>query len=242
MLQKLTDFYIKQLFFTNFISLFINPFYIIRSRLLKNLKPLAFQCKGKLLDFGCGLKPYQKLFVNVENYIGIDIENEGHSHEKEMIDVFYDGKKLPFNDASFDTVFCSEVLEHVFNIDEILPEINRVLKVGGIFLVTIPFAWDEHEIPNDFGRYTSFGISHLLEKNGFHIENFTKSGSFFEVVVQLFILYLHHLLFTKNKYVNIFINFIFISPLTILGLFFSFILPKKKSLYFNNVVFCSKKN
>tara|TARA_B110000971_G_scaffold162379_1_gene166021 strand:- start:1316 stop:1462 length:147 start_codon:yes stop_codon:yes gene_type:complete len=42
----------------------------------------------------------------------------------------YDGKKLPFKDSSFDYIFLSEVLEHVFNINEIMSELNRVLIIN----------------------------------------------------------------------------------------------------------------
>ena len=46
------------------------------------------------------------------------------------VDFFYDGKQFPFDSSEFDWVFSSEVFEHMFNIDEQLEEINRVLKQG----------------------------------------------------------------------------------------------------------------
>lgn len=51
-----------------------------------------------------------------------------------------------------------------FHIQEIVKELNRVLKENGEMLITVPFVWNEHEIPYDFGRYTSFGIIDLLQK------------------------------------------------------------------------------
>ena len=222
-------------------SVFINPFYLIRKSLFKSIRKLAPKLSGKLLDFGCGSKPYKNLFVNTSEYIGLDIENDGHSHEKEDVDVYYVGKKVPFDDSSFDSVFCSEVLEHVFNLDEILLEIKRVLKKDGQALFTLPFAWNEHEIPNDFARYTSFGIKHILEKYDFEIIHFEKTSHFSVVVFQLFAEYMRGLLFTKNKYVNIIINLIFIFPITLLGIIVSIILPKDKKMYFNNVVLVKNK-
>ena len=61
----------------------------------------------------------------------------------------YDGKTFPFSDGEFDAVLTSEVLEHVFNPDEFLSEINRVLRDDGVLLLTVPFVWDEHEQPFD---------------------------------------------------------------------------------------------
>src|SRR5438128_2576758 len=84
------------------------PAYLTRNRLLKYIAAYTPELKGLLMDFGCGSKPYRPLF-EVDKYIGIDFENPGHPHLNEQIDVFYDGKKIPFQDDYFDAVFSSEV-------------------------------------------------------------------------------------------------------------------------------------
>jgi SAM-dependent methyltransferase len=241
MLKLLNSYYLKQSFNPGFISIFINPFYFIRKRLFQQIKRLAPQLSGKVLDLGCGLKPYKRLFSNSIEYIGVDIENPGHDHSKENVDVYYDGKHIPFDNNIFDGIFFSEVLEHVFNPDELLNEISRVLKPNSKLLLTTPFSWDEHEVPNDYGRYTSYGIKYLLEKNGFEVIEQTKTGHFIEVVAQLNIHYLRSVLYTKNKYLNIIINLIFISPFTLIGILLSFIAPKKRTLYFNHIILAKKK-
>ena len=130
----------------------------------KKIRQFAPQLQGRLLDFGCGTKPYRGLFTNVSEYIGLDFENEGHSHRNENIDVMYDGKTIPFADKHFDSVFSSEVFEHIFNLEQMIPELNRVMKKGAKLFVTCPFVWNEHELPNDYARYTQFALRHLLEK------------------------------------------------------------------------------
>ena len=92
----------------------INPFYFVRTGLLKGIRKYALELNGVLLDFGCGSKPYISLF-NVDEYIGMDFENPGHPHINENIDVYYDGKNIPFGDNHFDSILCSEVVEHVFS-------------------------------------------------------------------------------------------------------------------------------
>jgi SAM-dependent methyltransferase len=141
------------------------------------------------MDFGCGSKPYKALFTNVSAYIGVDYDGEGHSHAGEEIDVFYDGHHLPFKDGEFDSIFSSEVMEHIFNLEEILQELNRVLRPGGKMLITLPFAWHEHEMPNDFGRYTSLGLTALLERHGFRVVSLEKTTGFVETLFQLWGLY-----------------------------------------------------
>ncbi|OSZ76877.1 hypothetical protein CAP36_10600 [Chitinophagaceae bacterium IBVUCB2] len=146
-----------------------NAFYFTRGALYKKIKQFAPQLHGRLMDFGCGSKPYQSLFINATEYIGVDYAGEGHSHTNESIDVLYDGKKIPFPDEYFDGAFSSEVVEHVFNLEEILPEIARVIKREGKLLITCPFVWPEHEVPVDYARYTQFALKDLLEKNGFSL-------------------------------------------------------------------------
>lgn len=219
-----------------------NPNYLTRNRLLKEIKNCAPELKGILLDFGCGSKPYQSLF-SVDTYIGLDFENPGHSHLNEQIDVFYDGKKIPFADQYFDAVFSSEVFEHVFNLEEILKEINRVMKIDGKILITCPFAICEHEVPHDFARYSSFGIRHILEKNGFEIIRQIKTANSVETIFQLWVMYIHQHITPYVKRIPVvrsIFRLITYTGSNTLAVLLSKILPNGKDLYLNNVVLCKK--
>jgi SAM-dependent methyltransferase len=230
----------RQSFQPGIAGILFNPFYFIRRPLFLNIKKLAPRLSGRMLDFGCGRKPYENLF-NVEQYVGMDMEQTGHEHANSKIDVYYDGHHIPFPNESFDSVFCSEVFEHIFNLDEIVAEINRVLKTKGKILITVPLTWNEHEVPYDFGRYTSFGIKHVLQKHGFEIVEFKKSGNFVRVNFQLLALYFYSVINTKNSIFNFILRMIFIVPINIVGSILSPLLPVNKSLYFNNVVLAVKK-
>lgn len=221
----------------------LNPFYFIRSGLLKGIKEYCKDLDGILLDFGCGSKPYQSLF-NVKEYIGLDYENPGHPHENEQIDVFYDGENIPFDNQFFDCILCTEVIEHVFNPEIVLSELNRVLKPGGKLLITCPFAWNEHEVPHDYARYSRFALEYLLEKNGFEMVSFSKNGHFISTLFQLFNLYFFERSAGKwYKILPLRIAYkVFVYGLVNLsGLFFSKILPKNESLYLNNIALFKKK-
>ncbi|HLF45103.1 MAG TPA: methyltransferase domain-containing protein, partial [Chitinophagaceae bacterium] len=142
---------------------------------------------------------------------------------------------------SFDSLFCSEVLEHVFSPDEILPELNRVLKKGAKILITTPFCWNEHETPFDYARYSSFGITHLLEKHGFKIIELKKSGNFARVNFQLWALYFFEI-FKKMGRLGYLLSLIFIAPINLVGSVLLLFLHRNNSIYFTNIVLAEKVN
>lgn len=238
MQKKFVSYLRHQSFQPKVSSIFLNPFYFIRHALFTNFRELAPSLQGKLIDLGCGRKPYENLF-NVSEYIGIDIEHSGHDHSNSKIDVLYDGSKIPFANQTFDSAFCSEVLEHVFNPEIILPELNRVLKNNARVLISVPFCWNEHEIPYDYARYTSYGLPFLLEKNGFKIIETRKTGSFTRVIWQLIILYIFEV-FKKLGKLGYVLSLIFIIPLNILGAILIPLTPKNTSLFFNVIVLAEK--
>ena len=224
-------------------SPFSNPFYFVRRGLYKGLLQTAPLLAGNVLDFGCGQKPYRELFTQAVSYTGLDIEQSGHVHTGEDIDVYYDGKVIPFVDESFDHVFATEVFEHVFNIDEVLPEIKRVTKMGGRLLITCPFVWPEHERPYDFARYTSFGIRHILEQHGYEIEQEIKTGHFFEVILQQQIFYIFSLLPKAPHALYVVLHQIFLLPEILVGRLLGRILPKqmkRKDLFHNNIILAKR--
>lgn len=239
LLQRIKNWKHHEDFFPGFVGLFTNPFWIARRGLVKNISDLAPKLEGDLLDVGCGRKPYRRLFV-VKSYLGLDIENPGHSHENEDVDVFYDGKTFPFADNTYDSVLCNQVLEHVFNPDDFLAEIHRCLKPGGQFLLTVPFVWDEHEQPYDFARYSSFGLRHLFEQNGFEIVAQRKSVQNIAVIFQLLIAYLYKITKTPWFLVNVLLTTVLMLPLTLVGLALGWLLPNNSDLYLDNLILARK--
>ena len=224
-----------------------SPFYIIRTGLYKKIKEHCLLMQGKVLDFGCGKKPYRSLFANAKEYIGVDYEGEGHSHKNELIDVLYDGSKIPFEDNTFDNIFCSEVLEHIFNPDEIIAELYRVIKPGGKLLLTCPFVWGEHEEPVDYARYTHFALKHLFEKHGFRIILLDKSGDFKGTLYQMRMVYItSHLIPSIPILGKIKAFYTNINPIICLIMNCWFVVrpaifPKRYDWYQNNIIVVEKK-
>ena len=237
--RRAKEIYFKEMFTPRLLGLFINPYYFSRKGLYNGIKSNKNYLKGELLDFGCGAKPYQTL-IDVENYIGLDIENSSHNHENEKIDVYYDGLTIPFPDNTFDSYFSSQVLEHVPNSTGILQEVYRVMKHGGHLLVTVPFVWDEHETPYDFNRWTSFGIKELFSQNNFEIIKLEKSSNYIETIFQTWNAYIYQFVFPKNQYTSLILTSLFIAPITLLGIVLSKILPSNNNFYLDNIIVAKK--
>ena len=128
--------------------------------------------RGKLLDVGCGSKPYFNTFPSVESYLGIDVKSGSNA------DIIASGMSLPIRTASVDTVLSIQVMEHVPEPYRMITEMFRVLRHGGYLLLTVPQTGHLHGEPNDYYRYTKHGLQYLLEKSGFVTELIKARGGF----------------------------------------------------------------
>jgi len=136
----------------------------------KFLKKEALKLRGTILDLGCGSGEYSYLLAkNKQNQIYALDSNEKLCQkikQKNNLEVIHsDAHKLPFKDNSFDACFCNTVLEHVKDPEQIIKEIQRVLKPNGKVIISIPFLQEIHADPDDFQRYTPFGLRNLLKKH-----------------------------------------------------------------------------
>lgn len=224
----------KQQFRPGVLGWTVNPFYFARRGLLQGLAEFLPQMQGRVLDVGCGQKPYRML-VPASEYLGVDIDSEV-TRRLGIADLFYDGHKLPFADATFDAVLCSQVLEHVFTPDEFLREIRRVLRPGGVLLLATPFAWDEHEQPHDFGRYSSFGLRALIERADFVVEAQRKTCADFRAVVQLTAGALYKVTRTRHRWLNGLVQVALLAPVNALGGLIALGLPCNPDFYLDNIV------
>lgn len=238
--MKLKDIYLRQQSHPGFLGIFINPFYFARKGLMGAIVSFAPRVRGRVLDVGCGQKPYEHLFSTTQ-YIGLEMDTSENRAMKKA-DFFYDGKNFPFENEYFDSIICNQVLEHVFNPDNFLSETNRVLKLDGTLILTAPFIWDEHEQPYDYARYSSFGLSYLLKEYGFEVIELKKTQADVSLIFQLINAYLYKITVTQNPYINLLTTVFLMSPFNILGLLLSRLCPSNEDLYLDNVVLAKKTN
>lgn len=144
-------------------------------------KHLAGCARGRLLDLGCGKAPlygiYRGLVDSVTCSDGIDSDH---------VDVVSDlTQPLPFDDAAFDTIILSDVLEHVPDPALVWREMTRVLAPGGHIVMNVPFFYWLHAHPHDFYRYTSFALSRFVSNNGLELLQLETLGGVLEVWADL---------------------------------------------------------
>ena len=120
------------------------------------------------MDVGAGESPWRDFLPADVEYIGLDVESSAEFGMRRSKDVvYYDGVTLPFGDCEFDTSLCVEVLEHVNHPAMFLREVHRVLRAGGLLVLTVPWSARRHHLPNDFHRFTREGLAQLFESTGF---------------------------------------------------------------------------
>src|ERR1044072_2775068 len=115
---------------------------------------------GRVLDIGCGNKPYELLCSNITSYTGCDVI-QSSEHKVDLLCV---STNIPLPDESFDTIFSTQVLEHVEDHSKMLEEAYRLLKPGGKIILSAPMVWEHHETPYDFFRFTRFGLDYIFKK------------------------------------------------------------------------------
>lgn len=164
--------------------------YSIHDRALKRYA--ATYLKGRLIDIGCGTKPYKDLLAPyVTQHIGVD--HQDTKHDRSAIDLFGTAYEIPAEDKSFDSAICNAVLEHLEEPELAIRECYRVLKPNGTAIYTVPFIWHLHEEPRDFYRYSKYGLKYLFEKVGFEILEIKALSGFWVTFGQLFVYNLYRL-------------------------------------------------
>jgi SAM-dependent methyltransferase len=110
-----------------------------------------------------------------------------------------DACNLPFRDFSVDFVLCSELIEHLLNPDECLKEVARVLRKGGLILVTTPMKYSMNEIISRKNLRHNIEHPNVLTYNQF----LSKISNKFHIIFEKAILFIPFTIFTAFLYYNI---------------------------------------
>ena len=163
----------------------LHPRHISSLYMRQALKQASSHASGTLLDIGCGLRPYHDLLQDqIIQYIGLDWPV---APDKAQVDIVCDALHLPIGSRTIDSVLATELIEHVPDLDQLLTEVNRVLRRRGILIMSAPFLAPLHEEPRDYYRFTPHGLRALLERHGFSIKHIWARGGWWSVVFGSFV-------------------------------------------------------
>jgi len=139
-----------------------SPTYAVRAPLAAWLRDEAARRPRpyRLLDVGCGVKPYLPFFEpHASEYVGVDVV------ENPAADLQGAVENLPVEDASFDLVLCIQVLEHADDPARGVRELRRVVAPGGAVLASTHGVQVYHPAPVDLWRWTHAGLDRLFREN-----------------------------------------------------------------------------
>lgn len=138
--------------------------------------------RGRLLDIGCGTRPYADLVRDrIQWHVGVDLRPDPDYPPH----IVADSLALPVRSGSFDTVLCTQVLEHVRDPFELVREVARVLRGEGHAVFTMPATWPLHEEPFDYFRYTRYGLVELARQAGLDVIELSERGGSIAAIGQL---------------------------------------------------------
>jgi len=140
-----------------------SPTWALRTPLTAWLEEQAAEAPAgyRVLDVGCGKKPYYPLFAErASEYVGVDVV------ENPLAELRGPVEALPVEDGAFDLVLCTQVLEHCDDPVRAVQELRRVTAPGGRVLASTHGTWVYHPSPNDYWRWTHTGLERLFAENG----------------------------------------------------------------------------
>jgi SAM-dependent methyltransferase len=151
----------------------------IRLSLLEKIKQHAGYVRGKVLDVGAGSYSRYRSFFSSSSYLRMDV------FEHPNIDVVATAEEMPFEDSSFDSIVCTQVLEDIPDPMKAVGEFYRVLVDRGHVLLTTGFLAPICGDPTDSWRFTDYGLRSLFEKQGFTVIRLEPIGGFHGVKAQM---------------------------------------------------------
>jgi SAM-dependent methyltransferase len=144
--------------------------------------------QARVLDAGAGEAQYKSEFTDAgHRYLGIDLGVGEEDWSYGGIDVLARIEELPFPNATFDGMLSVAVLEHTPYPRKSLHQMSGALKPGGKLMIIVPTMWEEHQMPNDFYRFTRYGAIRLLKDAGFEVDEIRPLGGYFWFMGRKFI-------------------------------------------------------
>jgi len=204
------------------------------------------RANSTVVDIGCGEQPMRTLIEEKGGqYIGIDIAQNSQNN----VDILCSAVSIQLPNSSVDCILCTEVVEHVPEIDKVFSEFARILKPNGYIILTCPFLYFLHEEPYDFQRPTPYLIDFLANKNSLKVLELEKTGNGIECIATILDILFEEYRINSNKIFQFLWNPLRISlriSINSLAIIFSSMFGRvnrfKQRIYLSNLAILQKNN
>jgi SAM-dependent methyltransferase len=197
-----------KIFYSIFPEMILNN-HTYRLKKFVNSIPNHLHKDSSILDTGAGSLRYKPVFNNF-NFKSQDISMYPG------IDIICDIIKIPVESEVFDAVINIQVLEHLKEPVKAFQEFSRILKKGGKLFLTTHMLFPLHMIPNDYFRYTYYGLKYLAESNGFKVISIKPQGGIFAALSHIIQYYIPYL-FNENQIIYYLYIYLFSVPFLIIN-------------------------
>jgi SAM-dependent methyltransferase len=156
----------------------INQLRLLRLRAV--FRALRIHVKGSVLDMG-GRDFFEHVRkdseITFDTWTSLELERSAAvSDDARYTLVVGDGEHAPFDNGTFDTAVNLQVLEHTLHPIQMLREIHRVLKPGGVGIILIPQTAALHEVPTHYYNFTRYFVEEACKEVGLSVDSITPLG------------------------------------------------------------------
>jgi SAM-dependent methyltransferase len=153
---------------------------------------LGTYARGHLLDLGCGEAPLYGIYGALVTSITC-VDWAGSLHAVGHADVLADlNETCPLPDETFDTILCTDVIEHLKHPERLLMDAARMLKPGGHLILGTPYLYPLHELPHDYFRCSASALDMMARDARLTVVELRPYGGYRHVMVVMLAKKLQH--------------------------------------------------
>ena len=143
---------------------------------------LSTYARGHLLDLGCGKVPLYGIYRSfVANTTCVDWQESLHAtrHADLLVDL---NAACPLPDDTFDTILCTDVIEHLKYPGRLFHDAARMLKPAGHLILGTPYLYPLHEMPHDYFRCSASALELMSRDAGLSVAELVAYGGYRQVL------------------------------------------------------------
>lgn len=143
---------------------------------------LGAYARGHLLDLGCGQAPLYGVYGPLVTNITC-VDWAGSLHAVRHADLLADlNETCPLPDDTYDTILCTDVIEHLQHPERMFMDAARMMRSGGHLILGTPYLYPLHELPHDYFRCSASALDMMARAAGLTVIELRPYGTYRHVL------------------------------------------------------------